>query len=42
MNARNPLEALKVITINAAYQYCEEKATGFIEVGKLEGCRRRD
>lgn len=30
-----PLEALKAITINAAFQYREEKSKGSLEVGKL-------
>lgn len=31
----SPLEALKTITLNAAYQYAEEDRKGSIEVGKL-------
>jgi predicted amidohydrolase YtcJ len=30
-----PMEALKAITINAAYQYMEEKSKGSLETGKL-------
>jgi cytosine/adenosine deaminase-related metal-dependent hydrolase len=30
-----PLEALKAITINAAYQYMEEKSKGSLENGKI-------
>jgi len=30
-----PLEALKAITINAAYQYGEERSKGSLEPGKL-------
>ena len=30
-----PLQALKAITIDAAYQYFEENSRGSIEVGKL-------
>jgi len=30
-----PMEALKAITINAAYQYAEEKSKGSLEPGKL-------
>ena len=30
-----PLEALKAVTINAAYQYSEEKSKGSLETGKL-------
>jgi predicted amidohydrolase YtcJ len=31
----SPMEAVKSITINAAYQYFEEKSKGSLEVGKL-------
>ena len=31
----SPMDALKAITINAAYQYAEEKSKGPLEPGKL-------
>ena len=31
----SPLEALKAVTVNAAYQYFEERQKGTLEPGKL-------